>query len=100
MPAGALVTVPDPLPERVTLSTGKTLKAAVTCVLPVSLMVQGEVPVQAPLQPMKLEPEFAAAVKVTVLSALKAELHEWPQLIPPGLLVTVPAPLPDIWTVN
>lgn len=100
MPEGTLLTVPDPLPERVTLSTGEAPKAAVTVVLPVSLMVQAVVPAQAPLQPTKFDPGFAVAVRVTVVFALKAELQEWPQLIPLGVLVTLPVPVPDICTVS
>jgi hypothetical protein len=42
---------------------------------------------------------FAAdAVSVTLEPTLKLALHVLPQLIPAGLLVTVPLPLPDLDT--
>src|SRR3954447_6858154 len=59
-----------------------------------SVTVQLPVPVQAPLQPPKVEPDAGAAVKVTVVPAVKEAEQEVPQLIPAGLLVTVPAPVP------
>ena len=50
------------------------------------------VPEHAPDQPVKVEPEAAAAVSVTVVPAIK--------LVPPGLVVTVPVPVPDLVTVR
>ena len=57
------------------------------------------VPVQAPLQPAKLEPALGAAVSVTVVPAKLSE-QSAPQLIPGGELVTVPAPVPVFVTVS
>ena len=52
------------------------------------------VPLQ-PLQPVKLEPAAGTAVNATeVLEAKFALQPGGPQLIPVGLLVTVPLPLP------
>jgi hypothetical protein len=54
------------------------------------------VPVQAPDQPANVEPAFAAAVRVTMVPLLKLALHVAPQLIPPGLLVIIPPPVPEL----
>jgi hypothetical protein len=58
------------------------------------------VPVQAPLQPVKVDPPPAAALSVTTAPELKAKLHVLPQLIPAGALVTVPLPAPLLATVS
>ncbi len=62
--------------------------------------VQVPVPVQAPLQPAKVEPLAAAALRVTEAPALNAAEQVAPQLMPVGLLVTVPLPLPALLTVR
>jgi len=56
--------------------------------------VQLPVPVQAPDQPLKIELAFGFAVSVTEVPLAKFALHAEPQLIPAGLLVTVPPPDP------
>ena len=53
------------------------------------------VPVQAPLQPAKLEPEVGVAVRVTTAFCVKDALQVAPQSMPAGLLETVPVPNPD-----
>ena len=58
------------------------------------------VPVQAPLQPVKLEPAAAAAVSVTFVPSVKAAWQVAPQAMPAGLLVTVPEPAPARVTVS
>src|SRR6202043_1435124 len=50
-------------------------------------------PVQAPLQPIKLMPGAGVAVSGTWLLLPKLALHVDGQLMPEGLLVTVPLPV-------
>jgi len=52
----------------------------------------GEVPVQAPDHPAKVELAFGLAVSVTAVPALKVD--------PVGLLVTVPLPVPVLLMVR
>jgi hypothetical protein len=69
IPDGALVTVPEPVPDVVTVSwTGGTVdvsNSAVTVVLAVRVTVHDDVPVHAPVQPAKVDPDAAVAVRVT-----------------------------------
>jgi hypothetical protein len=53
-----------------------------------------------PDQPAKVEPEAAVAVKVTAVPLLKEYEQVLPQLMPAGLLVTVPEPVPALANVN
>jgi hypothetical protein len=70
-------------------------KVAVTCSLALSFTVQvASVPVQPPAHPTKVEPSAAAAVRVTAVPWSKLALHVCPQLIPDGLLLTLPLPVP------
>jgi len=66
----------------------------------VTLSVQVPVPLQAPLQPLKIQPLAGVAVSVVFVPELKLALQVLPQLIPPGLLVTVPPPFPETLTVT
>ena len=50
--------------------------------------------VQLPDQPANVEPEAAVALKVTAVLLLRIVVQVLPQLIPVGLLVTVPVPVP------
>src|SRR5512146_3482239 len=49
-------------------------------------------PVQAPLNPEKLQPDAAVAVRFTAVPELNPVVHTVGQSTPPGLLVTVPLP--------
>jgi hypothetical protein len=103
MPAGVLVMVPTPLPAIVMPSTWVVVgaaKLAVTAVGAARVTTQVPVPVQPPLQPAKTEPAAGVAVSVTVLPAEYEAEHALPQLIPAGLLVTVPVPAPPLVTVS
>jgi hypothetical protein len=62
--------------------------------------LQVPVPVQAPLQPVKVEPVEAAAVRVTAVPLLKLYEQVEPQSIPTGELVTAPEPVPAFVTVR
>ena len=59
---------------------------------------EGPGPLQAPLQPEKVEPEPGVAVSVTLVPLAKGAPHDAPQLIPLGDEVTVPMPLPVLLT--
>ena len=76
------------------------VNVAVTAALPVKVTLQVPVPVQAPDQPVNVEVAFGTAVSVTMVPLVKLALHIAPQLIPAGLLMTVPAPVPALWTVS
>ena len=60
--------------------------------------MQASVPEQAPDQPLKIEFAFGLAVSVTDVPLANVVVHVDPQLIPAGLLVTVPPPVPAFWT--
>jgi len=102
MPVGALVTVPLPLPDLVTLSAKDAcMKEAVTEVAAVIVTVQVPVPEQPPpFQPVNVEPAPGAAVSVTIVPVVNEAEHVAPQEIPAGLLVTVPLPAPAMDTVS
>jgi hypothetical protein len=99
MPDGLLVTVPVPVPANVTDSDEvPKLKVADTEVSAVIVTVQDPVPLHAPPQPVNTESVFGTAVKVTFVFSLKLALQVVPQLIPAGVLVIVPAPVPELVT--
>ena len=64
---------------------------------------QVPVPVQAPAQPLKVEPDFAVAVRVTTVPGANLCVQLDPHEIPAGLLLIVPLPVPglgdgeDLW---
>jgi hypothetical protein len=62
--------------------------------------LQVPVPEQTLLQPVKVEPVAATALSVTYVLVAKAYEQVDPQLIPAGLLVTVPLPVPPLMTVR
>lgn len=76
-----------------------TLKVAVTAFEAFIVSEQPRPPVQAPLQPVNMEPASATAVSVMMLFGVKGALQVAPQLMPAGVLVTVPPPVPALVTV-
>jgi len=98
IPEGTLDTVPVPDPCETTVSTGAlwtTLKTAVTFSLALGVTVQmGLLLHPPPVQPVKDEFVAAVAVRVTGVPGAKLALQVCPQLIPEGLLVTLPEPVP------
>ena len=73
---------------------------AVTDVAALSVTVHVPVPVQPPLQPLKIEPAAGAAVKVTAVPLANAAAQVVPQEMPAGALVMVPVPAPLELTVS
>ena len=78
------------------------MKVAVTVLFLSIFTVQEPVPVQPPLQPAKTDPEAGTAVSVTVVFFENDLEQVVPQLMPLGLLVTVPLPVPFLvtWSVK
>src|SRR5882724_11840233 len=100
MPAGLLLTVPVPRPAVATVSTKVGVNVAVMVVAPNTVTVHDPVPLQSPPQPVKAEDAFGVAVRVTAVPLTKLAAHVAPQLMPAGLLVTVPEPAPAGETVG
>ena len=74
---------------------------AVTFCAALMVTVQEPVPEHPPpVQPVKVDPPLGAAVSVTLVPLVKLALHVLPQLIPAGLEVTVPVPVPLLVTVK
>ena len=99
IPAGSLTIVPLAVPLEVTSLTTvlvkvypEELKVAVQLMLPV--MVTLPVAVQLPDQPANVEPEAAVATRLMFVPLLRLAVQVLPQLIPVGVLVTVPVPVP------
>ena len=80
-----------------TLGTTHRTNLAVAARSALIVSVQVPMPEQAPDQPANLDPAEAVAVSVTGTAAKGAE-HVEPQLIPAGLDVTEPEPLPVLAT--
>lgn len=104
MPLGELVTVPVPVPALMTVSVwvpprlanvANTVRSAVIATVQVVL-----VPLHAPPQLAKREPVAGVARSVTLVPDTNCPAHVDPQLIPAGVLVTVPVPVPLLVTVS
>src|SRR2546428_10058808 len=78
-----------------------SVNVAVTVVAALRVTVQVPGPEQPPpVQPLKVEPAAGAAVSVTAVPLAKLAAQVAPQVMPAGLLVTVPAPVPALETVS
>lgn len=93
IPAGLLVTVP--VPFTTTVNWGAALKLAVTDACAVKVTLQEPVPEHAPDQPANVLPALGVAVSVTDVPGSKVAEQVLPQVMPAGLLVTVPPPEPE-----
>jgi hypothetical protein len=72
----------------------------VTAVLAAIVRLQFVKPVQAPDHPANVLPEAAVDVNTTAAPLEKLAVQVPGQLIPAGLLVTVPPPVPALTTVS
>lgn len=101
IPAGDDVTVPVPAPARIWVSVKVlSVNVAVTDFASVTDTTQAPVPVQAPLQPAKVEPGPSAAESVTDVPWSYVSVQSTPQLMPAGAEVIVPVPVPVLVTVS
>jgi len=101
IPAGLDVTLPLPVPSFATVRVGAGVNVAVTDLAASRVTWQVlAVPEQAPLHPVKADPTAAMAVRVTTVPGAKLAVHDVPQSIPSGLLVTLPLPDPAFVTVR
>jgi len=101
MPEGVLVTVPVPCPASVTdICVGVEVKDAVTVVLAFKTTVQGTFPEHAPDHPLNVTFAAGVAVSTTLVPGENEAVHVLPQLMPAGLLVTIPVPFPVSETVS
>lgn len=93
IPAGVLVTVPEPAPAVATVKGMPPAKTAVTVAGAVIVMLHAPLPEQLPLQSANEKLVAGVSVKVTAVFGAKPALQVPGQLIPAGLLVTVPIPV-------
>jgi hypothetical protein len=97
MPVGLLVTVPAPEPVLLTVSEyvvgGRRLNVAVQ-VLAVVMVTEPSLQSASPLQPANVEPAAGVTVRVTVAPLVYEAVQVAPQLMPAGLLLTAPLPVP------
>jgi hypothetical protein len=80
--------------------TADTPKFAVTARAALIVTVQPPAPVQAPVQFVNVEPATGVAVSVTMVLMLNETAQVGLQLMPAGVLVTVPLPAPALVTVR
>ena len=86
--------MPQVLGEATKPVGGLTAKVAVTFLAALIVIEQMPMPEHAPLHPVKVEPAFGVAVRVTMVLCAKEEEQFVVQVIPVGTEVTVPEPAP------
>ena len=64
------------------------------------MTLHAPVPVQAPLQPLNMDPEVGVAARLMLVPEAYVAEHVAPQLMPAGELVTEPLPVPARETVS
>lgn len=74
------------------------MNVAVTEAFAVMLTLHALVPLQLPDHPANVDPELGAAFSVTAVPLANVEVQVDPQLMPAGLLVTAPVPVPAPFT--
>ena len=62
--------------------------------------LQVDVPLHPPVHPANVELDAGAAASVTAAPAEKLATHVVPQLMPAGLLVMLPEPVPELVTAS
>jgi hypothetical protein len=97
IPGGLLVTAPRPVV--VMTSTGNKLKVATADVFVATVTVHVLSPLHAPPHPMNIELLLGEAASTTSVPTLKLAPHVGWQLMPEGVLLMVPAPVPVGCTV-
>lgn len=104
IPAGALVIVPDPVPFALTLKTNcggaAGPKLATTLWSELRETLHPPEPAHAPPQPVKMNPCAGATVTATLVPETKLVVQLLPQLMPAGLLMTVPPFAGTAWTAS
>jgi hypothetical protein len=76
IPVGLLLTLPLPVPARVTASTGESLKVAITEAFFVNVILQTPTPLQAPDHPAKKALVAADGVSDNCVPLAKLALHD------------------------
>jgi hypothetical protein len=99
--AGLELTWPEPVPcfERVSANVFSA-KVAMTAWAWFIVSWQSPLPEQSPDHPVKIEEASGVAVRLTVVPASKLAWQLSPQLIPAGLEVTAPEPVPFLDAVR
>jgi len=93
MPAGLLLTVPEPVTATVSCcNVADWVKLAVIVAAAVTVITHAPVPLQAPPQPVNVKPAAGVSVSVTWVFCANVAVQVEGQLIPAGVLVTVPVP--------
>src|SRR5436305_1158628 len=72
---------------------GSGLNTAVAALSAVRLRLQGAIPEQSPCQPANTNPGSAVALRTTLVPSAKLALQVGPQLMPDGVLMTLPDPV-------